>query len=472
MKQKLSFGKIMVLGFALFAMFFGAGNLILPPALGTVSGSNWFSGFLMYILVDAGLSVIALLAYFKTSNGFLSNISRQLTPLTAAVLLFLNTLFLGPLIAIPRTAATTFDIGVRPLLGTLAAPWMSWVFGAIYFGIVAVLCLKPGKVVDIIGKLLAPAMLVALLVLIGVGIFTPLGEIVPAASLSEALSDGLRSGYQTMDMLGAVLLASVAVLAVKQSGATETKDKLKMVGLSGIVAAGGLFVVYGGLAYVGATVSGIPELVTLAKTDRPALLVELTDRLIGRFGGLLLGLIVAAACLTTAIGLVSSCAETFVDITKGKLPYRPTMLAIIGISYLLSNLGTEMILNIAAPVLNVLFPMMIMLVLLSFFPRRIREHTCAAPLGAGLALIVTIATEADSLIPGCHLGTCHLPLAAYGLGWLLPSLGAALIGGMIGAFFPRKAKLLKMEKAERKAKQKKQKSADSGIKRMEIQNPV
>lgn len=437
MKQKLSFGKIVTLGFALFAMFFGAGNLILPPALGTVCGENWFAGFLMYILIDAGLSVIALLAFVKAQGGFSSCIAKQLTPKTAFILTFVNTLFLGPLIAIPRTAATTFDIAIKPLIGT-TAPWITWLFGAVYFGLVALLCLKPGKVVDIIGKILSPLMFVALLILIIIGILFPMDQIVPQAAMCESISYGLKSGYQTMDMLGAVLLGVIALLSVKESGFTDTKSQMKLVGLGGVIAGLGLFIVYGGLSYLGATASGDPEMVALACSDRPGLLIRMSERLVGPYGSLLLGLIVAAACLTTAIGLVSACSQNLCEITNGKLPYRPTMFAMIGISYLLSNLGTEMILTIAAPVLSVIFPIYIVLVFLSFLPERIRERTYAAPMGTGLALVVTIMTELDQLIPYIILHTDELPLAEYGLGWLLPALGAALIGGLIGTAIPRK----------------------------------
>ena len=437
MKQKLSFGKIVTLGFALFAMFFGAGNLILPPALGTVCGENWFAGFLMYILIDAGLSVIALLAFVKAQGGFSSCIAKQLTPKTAFILTFVNTLFLGPLIAIPRTAATTFDIAIKPLIGT-TAPWITWLFGAVYFGLVALLCLKPGKVVDIIGKILSPLMFVALLILIIIGILFPMDQIVPQAAMCESISYGLKSGYQTMDMLGAVLLGVIALLSVKESGFTDTKSQMKLVGLGGGIAGLGLFIVYGGLSYLGATASGDPEMVALACSDRPGLLIRMSERLVGPYGSLLLGLIVAAACLTTAIGLVSACSQNLCEITNGKLPYRPTMFAMIGISYLLSNLGTEMILTIAAPVLSVIFPIYIVLVFLSFLPERIRERTYAAPMGTGLALVVTIMTELDQLIPYIILHTDELPLAEYGLGWLLPALGAALIGGLIGTAIPRK----------------------------------
>ncbi|MBE7007783.1 MAG: branched-chain amino acid transport system II carrier protein [Ruminococcaceae bacterium] len=437
MKQKVPFGKILVLGFALFAMFFGAGNLILPPALGTICGSNWFFGFLMYILVDAGLSVIALLAFVRAKGDFMSETARQLTPKTAFALTFLNTLCLGPLIAIPRTASTTFDIALKPLLED-PAPWVSWVFGAVYFGLVAFLCLRPGKVVDIIGKILSPVMLVALLILIAVGIITPLGPTVPAATLSEALSGGLSAGYQTMDMLGAVLLGVIALLSVKESGITEEREQVKMVASGGVIAAMGLFIVYCGLAYLGATASGDAVMKVLAVKDRPALLIDITHYLIGPYGTFLLGLIVAAACLTTAIGLTSSCSQNFEEITGGKLPYKPTMLTVIFVSYMLSNLGTEMILSIAAPVLDVIFPIYIMLVFLSFLPQRVREETYAPPLGAGFAMIVALLTEIDMHLPSVDVYTMSLPLAEFGLGWLLPAVAAAVVGGVIGRFIPRK----------------------------------
>ncbi len=442
MEVKKSFQQVIVLGFALFAMFFGAGNLILPPALGVICGKSWFSGFLMYILADAGLSVIALIAFVKARGGFVASVSRQLTPKTAFVLNFVNALCIGPLIAVPRTAATTFDIGVKPLL-TNPAPWMSWVFGLVYFGVVTLLCLRPGKVVDIIGKILSPLMLAALLVLIAIGVIHPLGSAVDAAPISEALSYGLQSGYQTMDMLGVFLLGVIALLSVQESGITDTRKQMRMVALGGVVAGLGLFIVYGGLSYLGATVSGSAAMQTLAQTDRPALLITITHHLVGQYGRLLLGLIVTAACLTTAIGLTSACAKSLEEITTGKLRYQPTMIAVIVISYLLSNFGTEMILSIAAPILNVIFPIFIMLVALSFFPERIREHTYAAPLSALLALIITVLTELSGLFPSLPLHVDRLPLASFGLGWLIPALAAAGIGGVIGMFFPRKQKELK-----------------------------
>ena len=445
MNEKLSFGKVFVLGFALFAMFFGAGNLIFPPALGIVTGTNWFKSFLAFILADAGLAILALLAFFRCQEGFQNSISLQLDKTTSFLLILVNTLCIGPFIAIPRTAATTFDIAVKPLLGSTVPSWASWAAGGVYFALVLVLCLRPGKVVDIIGKLLSPAMLVALLVLIALGILRPLGQVAPGASAIGAVKLGLESGYQTMDMLGALLFAVVALASVQHAGITNPKKQFKLVALAGLVAAAALFVVYGGLTYLGASISGERGLAANALNDRAGLLVLLVRRLVGPAGTLLLGFIVTAACLTTSIGLASSCAQNIQELTRGKLPYRAVLLGIIAFSYVMSNLGTTAILNIAGPILNVIFPVFIMLVILSFLPKRINQETYSAPYGALCAFLVTVLTEIGGYIQPLKLLMARLPLASVGLGWLIPSLVAAAAGALVGAFVPRKHRSLHRE---------------------------
>ena len=438
MNDKLSFGKVFVLGFALFAMFFGAGNLIFPPALGIVSGTNWTISFLVYILADAGLAILALLAFFRCREGFQNSISIQLDKTTSFLLILFNTLCIGPFIAIPRTAATTFDIAVRPLLGTSVPGWASWVAGGVYFALVLLLCLRPGKVVDIIGKALSPTMLVALLLLIALGVVRPLGKVAPGASAMAAVKLGLESGYQTMDMLGALLFAVVTLASVRQTGITSPKKQFQLVALAGLVAGAALFVVYGGLTYLGASISGERGLAANALNDRAGLLVLIVRRLVGPAGTLLLGFIVTAACLTTSIGLSSACAQNIEELTRGKLPYRPVLVGIILFSYVMSNLGTTAILNIAGPILNVIFPVFIMLVILSFLPKRINQETYSAPYGALCAFIVTALTEIGGYIQPVKLLMARLPLASVGLGWLIPSLLAAALGAFVGAFVPRK----------------------------------
>lgn len=446
MNEKLSFGKVFVLGFALFAMFFGAGNLIFPPALGIVTGTNWLVSFLVYILADAGLAILALLAFFRCQEGFQNSISIQLDKTTSFLLILFNTLCIGPFIAIPRTAATTFDIAVKPLLGATVPGWASWAIGGIYFALVLLLCLRPGKVVDIIGKVLSPTMFVALLVLIALGIIHPLGKVAPGASVMGAVKLGLESGYQTMDMLGSLLFAVVTLTSVRQAGINSPKKQFHLVALAGLVAAFALFVVYGGLTFLGASISGERGLAANALNDRAGLLVLIVRRLVGPWGTLLLGFIVTAACLTTSIGLASACSQNIEELTHGKLPYRPVLIAIILFSYVVSNLGTTAILNIAGPILNVIFPVFIMLVILSFLPRRINQETYSAPYGALCAFIVTVLTEIGGYIQPLKLLMARLPLASVGLGWLIPSLLAAAAGAFVGAFVPRKHRSLHKEK--------------------------
>ena len=446
MNDKLSFGKVFVLGFALFAMFFGAGNLIFPPALGIVTGTNWMISFLAFILADAGLAILALLSFFRCHEGFQNSISIQLDKVTSFLLILFNTLCIGPFIAIPRTAATTFDIAVKPLLGVSFPAWTSWAAGAVYFALVLILCLRPGKVVDIIGKVLSPAMFVGLLVLIALGVLHPMGQAAPGASSMGAVKLGLESGYQTMDMLGALLFAVVTLTSVREIGITSPKKQFRLVALAGLVAAFALFLVYGGLTYLGASISGERGLAANALNDRAGLLVHIVQRLVGPAGTLLLGFIVTAACLTTSIGLASACAQNIQELTRGKLSYQPVLIGIILFSYVMSNLGTTAILNIAGPILNVIFPVFIMLVVLSFLPKRINQETYSAPYGALCAFIVTVLTEIGSYIQPLKLLMARFPLASVGLGWLVPSLIAAAVGAFVGAFVPRRHRSLHREK--------------------------
>lgn len=423
MKQKLTIGNVLVLGFALFAMFFGAGNLIFPPMLGQSSGENWLFGFGAYIIVDAGLAMLALIASFHYEGGIGQIARHQLGRTPALILLFMNALCLGPLVAIPRTASTTFEIAIAPLMPGVS----SWVFAILFFAIVILLCLKPGKVVDIIGKVLSPLMFVCLLILIGAGLLSPLGPIEGGLDTAASLKMGLENGYQTMDMLGGLLFAVVTLMSVTSMGFTTRESRLKVVGLSGLVASLALLIVYGGLAYLGATASSVTGMQGLSSTG---LLLAITNALMGAWGGIVLGVIVAFACLTTAIGLVSSCAETFVSLSGGRFRYKPLLILISLLSLVLSNLGVEAIIAIASPILQVIYPVFMIMVILSFFSHRIHNQNLYK--GAiGFAFLVTLVNEIGGMLPH-PFSLSFLPLFDLGLYWVLP----AVLGGVVGALIP------------------------------------
>ena len=191
---------------------------------------------------------------------------------------------------------------------------------------------------------------------------------------------------------------------------------------SALIAGIGLILVYGGLAYLGATVSTIYD----ASISQTELLVNITNHLLGKNGILLLGIIVAFACLTTAIGLTSVTAKYFEDVSNKKLKYSHIVTFICVFSAIASNLGVDRIIAIAGPILTVIYPVSILLVVMSTFSKYFIKP--AVFKGAAYAtLLISFLNVADSLgftIEFIH----HLPLNSLGFNWVIP----AIIGGLLG----------------------------------------
>ncbi|MEG2929743.1 MAG: branched-chain amino acid transport system II carrier protein [Oscillospiraceae bacterium] len=418
MNKKIT-ADILVAGFALFAMFFGAGNLIFPPYLGYDSSSNWLLGVMCFVAIDIGLSLLGIIAVAKTGRGA-QGITEHLGKFFSVLLLCVNTICLGPLIAIPRTAATTFEFGIAPIFPGVS----SWIFSIIFFAIVVVLSLKQTRAVDIIGSILAPIMLVALLVLIIKGVVSPLGSPDIVTQTQTVVKSGILAGYQTMDMMGAIIMALAIISNVSDKGYTEPKQQFKIIVLAGLVSAAALFVVYGGLAYLGATASTVIP----AGVGQSSLLIAITKGLLGQNGILLLGIIVAFACLTTAVGLLTSSATFFATITHGKLPYTVTVFVFAIFSCVVSNFGISTIIAFAAPILELIYPVLVVLIVLSLFDKitNTNVHKLAA-----LAAFITSFLSLLELWTGLNLGISYLPLEQYGFPWLLPAVIFGIVGGFI-----------------------------------------
>ncbi|WP_024622053.1 branched-chain amino acid transport system II carrier protein [Metaclostridioides mangenotii] len=416
---------MMVVGFALFAMFFGAGNLIFPPYLGVLTGPQWWISFSGFVFADVGLAllaVIALIKYNGNAEEMLSRCGKKLGILMGTVIV----ICIGPLVAIPRTAASTYEIGILPTIGPGFNPIL---FSIIFFAITLVLSIRPSKVVDIVGQYLTPALLVALAVLIIKGIITPLGDIRPDSLIDATFAEGITQGYQTMDALAAIIFSSVIILSVIDKGYTEEKQKFKMTIGSGIVAAVGLFLVYGGLAYLGATVSKQYG-ADVAQTE---LVVKITAALLGNGGKVLLGLIVALACLTTAIGLASAAGQYFDDLTKGKLKYEYVVIFICVFSAIVSNFGVSTIINFASPILSIVYPAAVTMIILSLFTESIKNDNVFkfATYMALLISVLTLMADSGMSIPIVK----SLPFAPLGFNWVVP----VVVAGAIGFFVPDKS---------------------------------
>ena len=408
---------IIITGFALFAMFFGAGNLIFPPYLGVITGDKFLVGFLGFIIADVGLSLFAILAAAKT-DGDTEKVFGRAGKLFAVILGSAIMICLGPLLAIPRTAATTFEMGVSPIV----PGFNSVLFSTIFFAITLALTIKPSKVVDIIGSYLTPALLVCLLVIIAIGIINPIGSL-NEASIQNVFNEGILQGYQTLDALGAICLSAVLIKSLVQKGYKEEKDRVGILLKSGFIAAIGLAVVYGGLTYLGATVSSVYD----STVSQSTLIVAITIALLGTPGKIILSLIVTLACLTTAIGLTSATAEYFSTLTKNKLKYEHIVIAVCIFSLAISTLGVGAIIKISAPILSLIYPATIVLVMMTIFKKYVKNDNIVK--GATyVALIMGILMAAKDL--GVNVVFIDLlPFANLGFCWVVP----AVIGGLLGS---------------------------------------
>lgn len=399
-----------VIGFALFSMFFGAGNLIFPGFLGNSLGSDFLLGSVGFIVTGVGLPLLAIVACSK-GDGTFESIGNKID--RKFILIFTTVLFLaiGPFMAVPRTAATTFELSVNPFLPSIPAI----VIITIYFAINLFFVLKKSSIVDTIGKFLTPALLILLTVLIVKGIVSPIGEIIDT-NASSVLSSSLIEGYQTMDALGALLFASIITTSLKDKG-YKGKEMPKMILKSSLVAAIGLAFIYGGLIYIGAQTSGLVS----QEIGKTGLLLLISESVLGKVGPAIIGLAMGLACLSTSIGLVSVGASFFEKISNGKLSYKLNAIVITIISLGVATLGVDKIVALSGPVLNLLYPVSITIIVTTLMSRYLKNMK-AVRLGIYTSLIFSLLL----LIPGLNLS--FLPLANFGFGWVLPTILAIVIG--------------------------------------------
>ena len=410
---------VFVIGFAMFAVFFGAGNLIFPPFLGMESGKGWFLGFFCFVLADVGLAILATLVMVRLQPKG-RNLLTGLGRIPAKLVMIVVMLCVGPMLCIPRTGATTFEMAIHPLLPDLPA----WAFSPVFFGIVFLLTMKPSSVVDIIGKILTPMLLATLAVLVVKGIVDPIGEIGPAPEIGTLMKTGFLAGYQTMDVLGAMVMAMLVAGAARQKGYIQPKKQFRVICLASVVAAACLFTVYGGLTYLGATTS----MIDVGGVNQAGLVVLVTELLLKRLGVYLLAMIVFFACLTTAVGLVSSTSEFFSGVFK-KVPY-PLMTGLICLSgALISVVGISSMIRIATPILNIIYPLLLTQIVLSIFHNKIHKSTIYKGAALG-ALLVCVPEALNSL--GFEMSFLRLlPLSELGFAWVLPAAAGAVVGALL-----------------------------------------
>ncbi len=408
-----------VVGFALFAMFFGAGNVVFPPYLGMHAGEQWANGFLFYFIADIGLALVAMFAILHAGGA--DNITGRIGHVASKVLMCAVILCIGPMVAIPRTAATTLEMSVTPFFSGMSPV----VFSIIFFAVILLLSIKQSAVIDIVGKILTPALLIGLLVLIVKGFVSPIGDIVDTGvSASEVTVNGIKSGYQTMDVLAAMAFGIIILSSADEKGYTDSKSAAKMIGIAAALSGVLLMIVYFGLTYLGATAS------TVFPTDisRANLVIGIVELLLGKAGLIIFAIVIALACITTAVALVSSAASFFAKLANDKISYSVFVVVICVSSAVISNLGLDMIIAIATPVLDIVYPPMLVLILLSWFGDKLHKSVYVSSVAGSLIASVLATAE----LYGMNIPVIDsLPLASLGLGWLTPAAVFGLVAYLV-----------------------------------------
>lgn len=411
--MKKSTKDAIVIGFALFSMFFGAGNLIFPGFLGNTLGSSFFTGMIGFVITGVGLPLLAILACSKGDGSFESIASKIGDKF---VIIFTTLLFMaiGPLLAVPRTAATTFEMSINPFLPGIPAI----VVIAVYFIINLIFVLKRSSIIDTIGKFLTPALLILLIVVIVKGVFMPIGEIT-STNAQNVFSSSLIEGYQTMDAIAALLFAAIITTSLKDKGYRK-KDMPSMILKSSLVAAIGLAFVYGGLMYIGA------QTTTIASSDlgKTGLLLFIAKHILGSAGPIVIGVAMGLACLSTSIGLITAGADFFEKVSKGKLTYKFNAIVISLVSFLVALLGVDKIIAFSSPILNLLYPVSITIIVTTLLSKWL-TNVKAIRLGVYTSLVFSLLL----LIPGLNLS--FLPLSKAGFGWVIPTILGIIIGYII-----------------------------------------
>ena len=417
-KKKFGADSIVV-GFALFSMFFGAGNVIFPPYLGFGAGTQWVNGFLFYFIADIGLALFALFTLLKVGGS--ENITGRIGSVASNILMSAIILCIGPMVAIPRTAATTFEMSVAPLISGVSPV----VFSVAFFIVVLLLSIRQSAVIDVVGKVLTPALLIGLLVLIIKGIISPLGSIVnPHVDSSFVIVNGIKSGYQTMDVLAALAFGIIILKSAQEKGYSDARESSKMIRAAAVIAGVLLLIVYFGLTYLGATSASLFSL----GISRAELVIGIVERLLGKVGLVIFAVVVALACMTTAVALVSSAASFFEKLTKGRLSYATLVIIICVSSAVISNLGLDRIVAVASPILDIVYPPTLVLIALSWFGDRLsRGVYCWAVVGALISSVLSTLSLYGVSVPIVNT----LPLASLGLGWIVPAAGFGIVAYVI-----------------------------------------
>ena len=439
MKKKLSRSELVSVASMLFGLFFGAGNLIFPTHMGQLAGRNLLPAMAGFLITGVGLPLMGVASIGVSRSNGLIELSGKVGRGYSVFFTCALYLTIGPFFAIPRCAAVPFTVGVEPLLGSGAgsAPALA-VFSALFFAAVLGFSLFPGKILTWVGRILTPLFLVFLGVLVIAALLHPMGSVFAVSPVAGydtgAFVTGFLSGYDTMDALASLAFGIVVINVIRDLGIRQPGNIARSTVQAGVFSCLLMALIYFAVAVVGAQSRGLYEICA----NGGEVLTLVAHHYFGQAGALILAVTVTFACLKTAVGLVTSCAETFCALFPRALSYRKWAVLFSVCSLLIANLGLTAITAYSVPVLMLLYPLAITLILLGLFGGRFGHSRCVYASVTGFTLcaavfdflrsLPTAAIETLHIQPVLDAAAAVLPLFGRGLGWLLPALLGLIIG--------------------------------------------
>ena len=424
-------------GLLLFGIFFGAGNLIFPPTLGAQSGENFLPAIAGFVFSGVGIAVLTLIIGTLNPKGYIYEISKKISPWFATIYLAALYLSIGPFFAIPRTATTSFEVGISPLLDQSGKSFGLIIFTILYFVAAYLISLNPSKILDRIGRVLTPVFALLIIILVILGVLKYGGNAPQTATVAyqaSAFGAGFLEGYNTLDALASVAFSVIAVETLKQLGFSSKKEYISTIWVVGIVVALGFSALYIGLGFLG---NHFPMTEEAMKGGTPGvyILSQATQEIFGSTAQLFLAAMVT--CFTTTVGLIVSTAEFF----NGRFPqlsYKVYATVFTLIGFAIANLGLDAIIKYSIPVLVILYPITITIVMIVIVNKFIALSKPGMQLTMGLVTAIAVASVLGSSFEVTFLVNIvnALPFAKASLPWLVP----AIIGILLSLVLPNKQK--------------------------------
>lgn len=427
MKQKLTFMEILPIGLMLFASFFGAGNLIFPPALGQSAGGNFLPAAAGFCTTGVGIPLLGIIAIglLRASNP--EALALPVHPKFAKALIVVTVLTIGPFFAIPRTGAVSFDVGILPFISAENYDLGLALYSLFFFVVTYFLSVNPSKIVDWVGKILTPLLLISIAILVVQVFMHPMGEPQQAGGYYASMPylKGFQEGYYTMDLLATMLFGTVVIDSIKVRGISEGSVLTRTCIMAGIIAAVLLAAIYFSLTYTGAT-----SVAVFGVSDNGAIaLSSIANYYMGTAGNVVLCLMIFFACLTTSIGLTVSAGSYLEQVLKYKMQYQRIAAIICIFSFAVSNVGLTKIISLSVPVLCLLYPIVIVLVMMAFMPVK---RACVYR--STLAFTIVFAIIDGLNAAGVPMKTAEalfkdvIPFYSAGFGWFVPSIVGLVLG--------------------------------------------